>query len=169
MYIQFEVYVQSQREREREGGCQKVIQSAVLHVHVCPSRGASVLMLYAMEADHVPSSGHCRYYDDFHTIDWVRDRNRDRLRHQRLNKNRKLSWKGWAKKFWDAGSGWLIVFLVGVSSGILAGIYQCGYWGCLHVSEYEWILGISMYVSRQQSVLCCSPIYGKAWYASDVR
>ena len=63
----------------------------------------------------------CRYYDDFHTIDWVRDRNRDRLRHQRLNKNRKLSWKGWAKKFWDAGSGWLIVFLVGVSSGILAG------------------------------------------------
>ena len=65
----------------------------------------------------------CRYYDDFHTIDWVRDRNRDRLRQQRLNKNRKLSWKGWAKKFWDAGSGWLIVFLVGVSSGILAGTH----------------------------------------------
>ena len=65
-----------------------------------------------------------RYYDDFHTIDWVRDRDRDRQRHQRLNKNRKLSWKGWAKKFWDAGSGWLIVFLVGVSSGILAGMYQ---------------------------------------------
>ena len=68
---------------------------------------------------------HCRYYDDFHTIDWVRDRNRDRLRHQRLNKNRQLSWRGWAKKFWDAGSGWLIVFLVGVSSGILAGTCTC--------------------------------------------
>lgn len=63
-----------------------------------------------------------RYYDDFHTIDWVRDKNRDRLRHQRLNLNRQLSWKGWAKKFWDAGSGWLIVFLVGVSSGLMAGM-----------------------------------------------
>lgn len=62
-----------------------------------------------------------RYYDDFHTIDWVRDRNRDRMRHKRLVKDRKLSWRGFAKKIWDAASGWLLVFLIGVSSGILAG------------------------------------------------
>ena len=62
-----------------------------------------------------------RYYDDFHTIDWVRDRNRDRLRHKRLNRDGQLSWRGCTMKLWDAGSGWLIVFLVGVSSGLLAG------------------------------------------------
>lgn len=58
------------------------------------------------------------------------------MRHKRLVKNRKLSWRGFAKKFWDGGSGWLLVFLIGVSSGILAGkrclhdvviiyVYQC--------------------------------------------
>jgi chloride channel 3/4/5 len=63
-----------------------------------------------------------KYYDDFHTIDWVRDRNRDRLRHKRLNRDGQLSWRGCTRKLWDAGSGWLIVFLVGVSSGLLAGM-----------------------------------------------
>lgn len=66
-----------------------------------------------------------RYYDDFHTIDWVRDRNRDRLRHKRLNRDGRLSWRGCSMKLWDAGSGWLIVFLVGVSSGLLAGKVSC--------------------------------------------
>ena len=61
------------------------------------------------------------YYDDFVTIDWVRDRNRDRVRHKRLMVNRELSWRGWGTKVWDALSGWLIVFMVGVSSGLLAG------------------------------------------------
>ena len=63
----------------------------------------------------------CSYYDDFVTIDWVRDRNRDRIRHKRLEVRRQLSWRGWGTKMWDALSGWLIVFLVGVSSGLLAG------------------------------------------------
>lgn len=61
------------------------------------------------------------YYDDFVTIDWVRDRNRDRMRHKRLMVDRELSWMGWGTKVWDALSGWLIVFMVGVSSGLLAG------------------------------------------------
>ncbi len=43
------------------------------------------------------------------------------MRHKRLVKDKRLSWRGWAKRFWDAGSGWTLVFLVGVSSGILAG------------------------------------------------
>lgn len=62
------------------------------------------------------------YYDDFVTIDWVRDRNRDRDRHKRLLVDRALSWRGWGTKVWDGLSGWLIVFLVGVSSGLLAGM-----------------------------------------------
>lgn len=66
----------------------------------------------------------CSYYDDFVTIDWVRDRSRDRVRHKRLEVNRELNWSGWAAKVWDAMSGWLIVFLVGVSSGLLAGERQ---------------------------------------------
>ncbi len=61
------------------------------------------------------------YYDDFVTIDWVRDRTRDRERHKKLEVDRRLSWKGWSTKVWDALSGWVIVFLVGVSSGLLAG------------------------------------------------
>jgi len=66
----------------------------------------------------------CSYYDDFVTIDWVRDRTRDRERHKRLQVDRRLSWKGWGTKMWDALSGWVIVFLVGVSSGLLAGEYE---------------------------------------------
>ena len=62
-----------------------------------------------------------RYYDDFHTIDWVRDRTRDRARHKKLLKHQNISAKGFFFKFWDAGSGWFLVFLVGVSSGLLAG------------------------------------------------
>ncbi len=62
-----------------------------------------------------------RYYDDFHTIDWVRDRIRDRARHKKLIKNQSISTLGFLRKFSDAGSGWFLVFLVGVSSGLLAG------------------------------------------------
>ena len=62
-----------------------------------------------------------RYYDDFHTIDWVRDRNKDRLRHKRIELHKKISVSGYFSKIWDAGSGWMLVFLVGVASGLLAG------------------------------------------------
>ena len=67
----------------------------------------------------------CRYYDDFHTIDWVRDSNRDKVRHKRIERTKHLSWRGWVAKFWDAGSGWLLVFLIGVSSGVIAGGTAC--------------------------------------------
>jgi chloride channel 3/4/5 len=74
------------------------------------------------DIEYSPRVNEKKYYDDFHTIDWVRDRNRDRLRHKRLNRDGRLSWRGCTLKMWDAGSGWLIVFLVGVSSGLLAGM-----------------------------------------------
>lgn len=77
------------------------------------------------KAVHPPSLSllyvYCSYYDDFVTIDWVRDRSRDRIRHKRLERKKELNWQGWVTMMWDALSGWLIVFLVGVSSGLLAG------------------------------------------------
>ena len=99
----------------------------------------------------------CRYYDDFHTIDWVRDRDRDRQRHQRLIKNKKLSWKGWAKKLWDAGSGWLIVFLVGVSSGILAGtiVHTRLPWTQYDVLRVHYLKTLCLDCTKLQQSVCC--------------
>eukprot|EP00118_Oscarella_pearsei_P020540 m.223290 g.223290 ORF g.223290 m.223290 type:complete len:844 (+) comp39981_c1_seq22:40-2571(+) len=65
-------------------------------------------------------------YEDFHTIDWVRDRTRDSRRHKRLNRNKKESWRGWWEKLNDAWSGWILVFLVGLASGLAAGIIDIG-------------------------------------------
>lgn len=65
-------------------------------------------------------------YDDFHTIDWVRDRSRDRERHRRIKRRQLLGWKAWFDKKWDAASGWVVVLLVGIFSGILAGIIDIG-------------------------------------------
>ena len=65
-------------------------------------------------------------YDDFHTIDWVRDRSRDRQRHRKMEQRQLLGWRAWCSKKMDALSGWLVVFLVGVCSGVLAGIIDIG-------------------------------------------
>ena len=69
---------------------------------------------------------HGTVYDDFHTIDWVRDRNRDRERHRRMKRRQLLGWKAWFDKKLDALSGWVVVLLVGVCSGLLAGIIDIG-------------------------------------------
>jgi len=65
-------------------------------------------------------------YDDFHTIDWVRDRSRDRQRHRKMEQRQLLGWKAWCSKKMDAISGWLLVFLIGICSGVLAGIIDIG-------------------------------------------
>ncbi|XP_057312951.1 H(+)/Cl(-) exchange transporter 4-like isoform X2 [Hydractinia symbiolongicarpus] len=66
-------------------------------------------------------------YDDFHTIDWSRDRMRDRIR---FRKYKKMKYQGtlWEKikGFHDAWSGWVIVFIVGVVSGFAAGVIDIG-------------------------------------------
>ena len=64
---------------------------------------------------------HCRYYEDFHTIDWIRDKTKDHLRHKHLEKNKKLTVRGFINRYYDAISGWILVFLVGVASGLFAG------------------------------------------------
>ena len=65
-------------------------------------------------------------YEDFYTIDWIRDRTRDKERHCKMKECEKLGWKPWCDKKWDAMSGWVVVFLVGVCSGILAGVIDIG-------------------------------------------
>ena len=65
-------------------------------------------------------------YEDFHTIDWVRDRNQCRQRHCKMKERQLLGWKAWLEKKWDAMSGWVVVLLVGVCSGLLAGIIDIG-------------------------------------------
>ena len=72
------------------------------------------------------NSEHGTVYEDFHTIDWVRDRNRDKERHRKMKRRQLLGWKAWFSKKWDALSGWVVVFLVGVCSGLLAGVIDIG-------------------------------------------
>ena len=69
---------------------------------------------------------HGTVYEDFHTIDWVRDRNRDRERHLRMKQCQLLGWKAWLERKCNALSGWVIILLVGVCSGLLAGIIDIG-------------------------------------------
>ena len=66
-------------------------------------------------ADHTSS-----VYDDFHTIDWVQERNKNKMRHRLIH--HKSGWRARVDKWFDAASGWLIVLLVGVLTGIMAGV-----------------------------------------------
>ncbi|TRY93550.1 hypothetical protein DNTS_022871 [Danionella cerebrum] len=60
-------------------------------------------------------------YDDFHTIDWVREKCKDRERHRKINSKKKESAWEFTKSLYDAWSGWLVVTLTGLASGALAG------------------------------------------------
>lgn len=61
-------------------------------------------------------------YDDFHTIDWLREMSRDRLRHRQILHRKKESWYKLLMGLHDAWSGWLVVLLVGLAAGTCAGI-----------------------------------------------
>ncbi|XP_065150429.1 H(+)/Cl(-) exchange transporter 3 isoform X2 [Paramisgurnus dabryanus] len=61
-------------------------------------------------------------YDDFHTIDWVREKCKDRERHRKINSRKKESAWEFTKSLYDAWSGWLVVTLTGLASGALAGV-----------------------------------------------
>jgi len=56
-------------------------------------------------------------YDDFHTIDWLRDVARDRMRHRQVVKKKQDGCWESLKGAHDAWSGWMVVLLVGVSTG----------------------------------------------------
>ncbi|KAJ8266029.1 hypothetical protein GJAV_G00125110 [Gymnothorax javanicus] len=60
-------------------------------------------------------------YEDFNTIDWVREKCKDRDRHREIVSRRKESLSAWITSISDAFSGWLLMLLVGLMSGALAG------------------------------------------------
>ncbi|TSL04362.1 H(+)/Cl(-) exchange transporter 5 [Bagarius yarrelli] len=61
-------------------------------------------------------------YEDFNTIDWVREKSKDRDRHREViaNQSKESTW-ALMKSINDAFSGWLLMLLVGLMSGALAG------------------------------------------------
>ncbi|XP_065669027.1 H(+)/Cl(-) exchange transporter 5 isoform X2 [Hydra vulgaris] len=79
------------------------------------------LWQYKSEADDLNK------YDDFHTIDWSRDRMRDRMRYRKVEKMKHEGTRTEKiKGFYDAFSGWLIVFLVGITTGFVGGVIDIG-------------------------------------------
>jgi len=65
-------------------------------------------------------------YDDFHTIDWLRDIARDRMRHRQITKKFKDGCFEKLKGAHDAWSGWVCVLLVGCATGVCAAIIDIG-------------------------------------------
>ncbi|XP_041358696.1 H(+)/Cl(-) exchange transporter 4-like isoform X2 [Gigantopelta aegis] len=65
-------------------------------------------------------------YDDFHTIDWLRDIARDRMRHRHIIKKKNEGFWERVKSAHDAWSGWVCVLLVGAATGVCAGIIDIG-------------------------------------------
>ncbi|XP_027012527.1 H(+)/Cl(-) exchange transporter 5 isoform X1 [Tachysurus fulvidraco] len=60
-------------------------------------------------------------YEDFNTIDWVREKSKDRDRHREIASQSKESTWALMKSINDAFSGWLLMLFVGLMSGALAG------------------------------------------------
>uniref|UniRef100_A0A8C6TQP5 Chloride channel protein n=1 Tax=Neogobius melanostomus TaxID=47308 RepID=A0A8C6TQP5_9GOBI len=60
-------------------------------------------------------------YEDFNTIDWVREKTRDRDRHREITKKSRQSTIALLRSVSDAFSGWLLMLLVGLMAGALAG------------------------------------------------
>ncbi|XP_045476075.1 H(+)/Cl(-) exchange transporter 5-like [Harmonia axyridis] len=75
------------------------------------------------DSSEIPGIGQ---YDDFHTIDWQRDIARDRMRHRHLVKRKQDSLWNLVEGAHDAWSGWLCVLLVGLCTGIVAGVIDIG-------------------------------------------
>ncbi|XP_032993769.1 H(+)/Cl(-) exchange transporter 5-like [Lacerta agilis] len=61
-------------------------------------------------------------YEDFNTIDWVREKSRDRDRHREITNRSKESTCALIHSISDAFSGWLLMLLIGLSAGALAGL-----------------------------------------------
>lgn len=76
-------------------------------------------------------------YDDFHTIDWLRDIARDRMRHRHIMKKKQEGLLEKLKSAHDAWSGWVCVLLVGVATGKGAWLQGRVLWVWLSVKECE--------------------------------
>lgn len=58
-----------------------------------------------------------KHYENFETIDWLKDLMRNRIRHRNIRSQRSQSWKKQFAFWFDTWSGWICVLLVGVSAG----------------------------------------------------
>ncbi|XP_035223469.1 H(+)/Cl(-) exchange transporter 5-like isoform X2 [Stegodyphus dumicola] len=87
-------------------------------------KGLSVVKEGSQELDDLPPG--VGQYDDFHTIDWLRDLARDRYRHKYITRKMKESVSALIKGYCDKVSGWICVFFVGVAAGSLAGFIDIG-------------------------------------------
>ncbi|RHZ61178.1 hypothetical protein Glove_349g121 [Diversispora epigaea] len=59
-------------------------------------------------------------YDDFTTIDWIHDFAKERAEQQKVKQQK--GFIGQLKIVYDGMQGWIVVLLVGITSGIIAGI-----------------------------------------------
>eukprot|EP01135_Chromosphaera_perkinsii_P005259 Nk52_evm9s328 gene=Nk52_evmTU9s328 len=67
-------------------------------------------------------------YEDFSTIDWVRDNNKEKKRQKKLKRWRQSISKTrrWYWEAHDSCQGWIVVFLVGLSTGFCAAFVDIG-------------------------------------------
>uniref|UniRef100_A0A803Y6S0 Chloride channel protein n=1 Tax=Meleagris gallopavo TaxID=9103 RepID=A0A803Y6S0_MELGA len=79
--------------------------------------GASKMMDFLEEP--LPGVG---TYEDFNTIDWVREKSRDRDRHREITSKSKESTWALIHSVSDAFSGWLLMLFIGLLAGSLAGL-----------------------------------------------
>ncbi|OXB58080.1 hypothetical protein ASZ78_005023 [Callipepla squamata] len=79
--------------------------------------GASKMMDFLEEP--LPGVG---TYEDFNTIDWVREKSRDRDRHREITSRSKESTWALIHSVSDAFSGWLLMLFIGLLAGSLAGL-----------------------------------------------
>ena len=75
------------------------------------------------------------HYDDFHTIDWLKDLARDRFRHRIIQRRRKENIWQQLITLHDSWSGWICVLLVGLSSGLMAAIVDIGSNWITHIKD----------------------------------
>uniref|UniRef100_A0A3P8YNR3 Chloride channel protein n=1 Tax=Esox lucius TaxID=8010 RepID=A0A3P8YNR3_ESOLU len=61
-------------------------------------------------------------YEDFHTIDWLREKSRDTDRHRKITTKSRESYWELIKGLLDAWSGWVVMLLIGMLTGTLAGV-----------------------------------------------
>ncbi|PAA72866.1 hypothetical protein BOX15_Mlig029836g1, partial [Macrostomum lignano] len=66
------------------------------------------------------------HYNDFETIDWLKDIGRHRKRHREILRRMKLSCRGKLVSLFDSFSGWLCVGLIAVAAGLVAGVVDIG-------------------------------------------
>ena len=88
-----------------------------------------------MDTPLIEDSSTRTHYDDFHTIDWLKDLARDRFRHRIIQKKRKENIWQQIVTLHDSWSGWLCVLLVGLSSGVVAAVVDIGSNWITHIKD----------------------------------